>query len=426
LEVFSLIFKDILLTIIALNILVFLIYDIISTMYTSKIISEKLLFVPPKIEERTVTGKTIEIELETMPKINLPAKISLNPPLPNSQTSPQAITPGETKIKLTFQPPLADIYKAEKANLTVTGPLKLTQMTVEAPLKITITAYPRTLAAIITALEFLTTTSPFTLGTGTAQLKIRGLGLEYMDTREYQPGDEPRTIDWKATARLAKLMIKEYYMERASTIHIIYDATAQDPVEKDQLATALINTALAAARQEIPTAITIHDQKQVKIHLKPAPPQQILKVALKYVLETMETPLETIYQLVEPVTQTKIKTILRHLDEEAEALKRFLEAELQAIRYAALKHPYTFLIKASYEMPEHTYHTIISSLNIDLVPFLEFVEKTKAKNHKITVIHPTKPWLHQKTLEQAYKTYKQQQKTLEIIKKHKVTTIKTK
>jgi len=66
-------------------------------------------------------------------------------------------------------------------------------------------------------------------------------------------------------------MIKEYYIEGASTIHIIYDATAQDLIEKDQLATTLINTALAA-RQELQTAITIHDQKQIKIHFKPLPP----------------------------------------------------------------------------------------------------------------------------------------------------------
>ena len=264
------------------------------------------------------------------------------------------------------------------------------------------------------------------MGTGTAQIKLRGPRLEYMDTREYQPGDEPRRIDWKATARLAKLMIKEYYMEGASTIHIIYDATAQNPIEKDQLTTTLINTALAATRQEIPTAITIHDQKQIKIHLKPLPPQQILKIALKYVLETIETPIETIYQLVEPITKTKIKTLLKHLDEEAEELKKFLEAELQAIHHATLKHPYTFLIKTTYNLPENTYHTIISSLNIDLAPLLEFIEKARAKNHKITIIHPTKPWLHQKTLEQAYKTYKQQQKTLEIIKKHEVTIIKLK
>jgi len=247
-----------------------------------------------------------------------------------------------------------------------------------------------------------------------------------MDTREYQPGDEPKRIDWKATARLAKLMIKEYYMEGASAIHVIYDATAQDPIEKDQLAAILINTALAATKQEIPTAITIHDQKQIKIHLKPTSPQQILKIALKYVLETFETPVETTHQLVEPVTQTKIKTLLKRLDKESESLKKILEAELQALHHAVLKHPYTFLIKVSYKMPGNTNHTIISSLNVDLVPLLEFLEKIRIKKHKVTIVCPAKSWLRQKTLEQAYQTYKKHKKTIEIIKKHKVTIIEQK
>jgi len=46
-------------------------------MRTSKTLSENLLFIHSKIEEETIAGKQIKIELETLPKLNLPAKISL-------------------------------------------------------------------------------------------------------------------------------------------------------------------------------------------------------------------------------------------------------------------------------------------------------------------------------------------------------------
>ena len=37
-----------------------------------------------------------------------------------------------------------------------------------------------------------------------------GGGTEFESIREFQPGDELRLVDWKATARLAKLMVKEF------------------------------------------------------------------------------------------------------------------------------------------------------------------------------------------------------------------------
>ena len=244
-----------------------------------------------------------------------------------------------------------------------------------------------------------------------------------METREYQLGDELRRVDWKATARLQKLMVKDYYMEGTSAIHVIYDATAQDPVEKDQLATTLINMALSAAKQETPTALTIHDQKQIKLHTKPSNPQQILKIALKHALETTKTQTQTIFELIEPTTRSKIKHILKHIDTELQNLKKFLEAELQALQHVTLKQPYKTLTKILYETPENTNHTIITTLNTNIPALLEFAENAKTKNQKVTIIQPTQPWLHQKTLEKAYKTYQQHQKILKILQKHQIKII---
>ena len=358
-----------------------------------------------------------------MLKNKIPAKISLKPPLPNSKITPQTITLGETKVEIEFQPQLADIYKTEKLPLEITGPLKLVKTAEEIPMQIEVKVYPRVVAAIIAALEYLASATTPTPGLGTKPTKIKGLGLEYMETREYQPGDELKRMDWKATARLQKLMVKDYYMEGTAAIHIIYDATAQDPVEKDQLATTLINTALSAAKQEIPTALTIHNQKQIKIHTKPSNPQQILKIALKHALETTKTQTQTIFELIEPTTRNKLKTILKHIDTELQNLKKFLEAELQALQHVTLKQPYKTLTKILYETPENTNHTIITTLNTNIPALLEFAEKAKTKNQKVTIIQPTQPWLHQKTLEKAYQTYQQNQKTLKILQKHKIKII---
>jgi len=44
---------------------------------------------------------------------------------------------------------------------------------------------------------------------------------------EYVPGDDTRFIDWKATARRAELMLREFYRESESDIVIVISATRQ-------------------------------------------------------------------------------------------------------------------------------------------------------------------------------------------------------
>lgn len=51
-----------------------------------------------------------------------------------------------------------------------------------------------------------------------------GLGVEYHSTREYRPEDEPRHIDWKATARLGKLHVKVFEVETPLKVAVVLDA----------------------------------------------------------------------------------------------------------------------------------------------------------------------------------------------------------
>ncbi len=53
--------------------------------------------------------------------------------------------------------------------------------------------------------------------------KRKGRGIEFMDIREYEPGDDMRRINWKATARADKLMVNEYESERTGDTVILLD-----------------------------------------------------------------------------------------------------------------------------------------------------------------------------------------------------------
>ncbi len=55
---------------------------------------------------------------------------------------------------------------------------------------------------------------------------FRGRGVEFAEVREYQPGDDIRTIDWNVTARLGSAYVKRYLEERELTVLFLADLSA--------------------------------------------------------------------------------------------------------------------------------------------------------------------------------------------------------
>ncbi len=55
---------------------------------------------------------------------------------------------------------------------------------------------------------------------------FRGRGMEFDEVREYQPGDDIRTIDWNVTARAGAPFIKRFSEERELTVLFLLDVSA--------------------------------------------------------------------------------------------------------------------------------------------------------------------------------------------------------
>ena len=55
---------------------------------------------------------------------------------------------------------------------------------------------------------------------------FKGRGMEFDEVREYQPGDEIRTIDWNVTAGMGRPFIKRYVEERELTVMLLVDVSA--------------------------------------------------------------------------------------------------------------------------------------------------------------------------------------------------------
>jgi uncharacterized protein (DUF58 family) len=55
---------------------------------------------------------------------------------------------------------------------------------------------------------------------------FKGQGIDFDDFREYQPGDEVRSIDWNVTARQGTPFIRKYVEERELTVYVAVDVSA--------------------------------------------------------------------------------------------------------------------------------------------------------------------------------------------------------
>lgn len=55
---------------------------------------------------------------------------------------------------------------------------------------------------------------------------FKGRGMEFAEVREYQPGDDIRTIDWNVTARIGRPYVKRFIEERELTVMLLVDASA--------------------------------------------------------------------------------------------------------------------------------------------------------------------------------------------------------
>jgi uncharacterized protein (DUF58 family) len=77
----------------------------------------------------------------------------------------------------------------------------------------------------IRAIEIRTRKLVNTTFAGEYKSSFKGTGIEFTDVREYLPGDDVRSIDWKLTARMGKPYVKKFVEERELTVLLCVDAS---------------------------------------------------------------------------------------------------------------------------------------------------------------------------------------------------------
>jgi uncharacterized protein (DUF58 family) len=82
---------------------------------------------------------------------------------------------------------------------------------------------------------------------GPRRSAARGEGLELADVRPWVPGDRPRRLHWRATARRGSLYVADRHPERSADVLLFLDTFADFPVARERALTYAVRAATALA-----------------------------------------------------------------------------------------------------------------------------------------------------------------------------------
>ena len=84
---------------------------------------------------------------------------------------------------------------------------------------------------------------------------FKGTGMEFEEVREYQPGDDVKSIDWNVTAKQGRPYIKRFREERELTVNFEGREAVYDVSELDELVLAYATTIHKAQGSEYPVVV---------------------------------------------------------------------------------------------------------------------------------------------------------------------------
>jgi len=148
---------------------------------------------------------------------------------------------------------------------------------------------PAELARQVRLLEISTRHTVTEVFAGEYSSAFKGRGMEFAEVREYQPGDDVRTIDWNVTARTNKPFVKRYTEERELTVVLMVDLSAsgefgtQDKSKRQLAVEAAAVLGFAAARKGDRVGLVIFTDR-VELYI---PPKKGARHALRLIRELL-------------------------------------------------------------------------------------------------------------------------------------------
>ena len=395
LALFTIIYRDILLlisTLLASSVMLFSIYIVLKI----KMRLREIVCEPNSVKIKMIAGEEKNLSLI----IYAPVELKLAN-LPDwIKTSTETLKQGVNDIKLTISPRASKIYKLDYITTVFTDPLKILCEDFRMPLWLEVAAYPRALPFIIEALRMIGK-----IGYGGEVAGVRkGRGTEYLWSREYQIGDSLSSIDWKASARLEKLIVKDFSEESYKAIGVIYDIRAIGPITSDELNALFLSSVVSAARHGLPITMILKNGLTLISEYHLIDPDTALKIAISYSIKNYITNSWDVYELLEPKAASQVLSIVKELEalDLLETIQLKVKTLNEIISKLALQDAMIYYV---------------GNIVLDSEFILELSRRVKANNSELIVLTSEKPWADLDKLDEAYIMYLSYSKMLDALQK---------
>jgi len=331
--------------------------------------------------KRIVAGETAEItfSVKNMAKSQLYCLLESSEPWLKATPRKFSLDGNTAEIRLKITPPLAGpiLPSIHAFILDSRGLIQINQ--VLEPIELHV--IPRAKYAEWLAKKYLEYKGS---GTGGADMLAQQnsllpkRGTDYHDSRTYQPGDQLRYIDWKHSAKLGQLIVKEYVDagEQAAIIAVNLAVTSAE--EADKLAYNLITTALTLARESIPTALAAYNHEDVVLTTPMTDPREAVKHTLSLIKQI--TRVEATRRYLQPPDIGRLRSTIARLkkadSEPCRKLLGMLDFEYRALNKMTENHPAAIaLSRVTRKSPSPSVIVLISEWNHDAEAMLVTTEK---------------------------------------------------
>ncbi|HVF96329.1 MAG TPA: DUF58 domain-containing protein, partial [Flavisolibacter sp.] len=256
---------------------------------------------------------------------------------------PVALAPQSSHdLPYTLQPRERGEYHFGKINVYATGPLKVVIRRFVLGEPQVVKVYPSYVQMRRFQLQAVATTSA---DVGVKRMRRLGHSMEFEQIKEYVPGDDYRTINWKATARKGDLMVNNFTDERSQQIYCLINKgrVMKMPFEGMTLLDYAINASLvlsSVALQKQDKAGLIAFGQNIDAFLpadkKPTQIANILETLYKQKTAFLEPDLEKLFSAVRNrITQRSLLVLFTNF-ESFDSLERVLPSLKRLAHYHLL------------------------------------------------------------------------------------------
>jgi uncharacterized protein (DUF58 family) len=211
------------------------------------------------VAERLSIGRQNEVSIEVFSQADLPLMMKLKDSYPQAIESDvqefvfKIAAQSRAKLEYLLLPRQRGAYQFDDIFIRYQSRLGLFWRQLRVPAKKEVRVYPD-----LKALKELSVKLAQSSELGVLKVRKRGQGTDFSALREYVNGDDVRSIDWKATARRDRPVLRVYEVEKEQTLMVLVDAGRMMVSDLEGL--SRFDHALNAALSLVLTGLMRNDQ----------------------------------------------------------------------------------------------------------------------------------------------------------------------